>query len=282
LLQFLQIADKNGEVTLTLTKPDGQPFTLSIAPAKTNTTFSLVTAQAALHLPVPLYRKHNDIYWFEYLPESKALYIQYDACQNDPKKPFKDFARELFAYADTNGVERTIVDLRFNSGGDSSVADPLLKGLRTRPSLNAPGHLFVLTGPMTFSSGEDAVENFHNSFDIATPKMVDGFYWIHSQKTDAPSTRFNATLVGEPTGGKPNCFGEVKTFELPNSKLNVAYTIKYFQLASDGDPLTREPDITVTRSLADYLAGRDPVLETVLKLPSNPPPQNPSSRRLEN
>jgi hypothetical protein len=262
LLQSLQIADTNGELALTLAKPNGKPFTLFVSPAKTNDT--LITAQEILHFPVPLYRKHNGFYWYEYLPDSKALYIQYDSCQNDPKKPFKEFARELFAFADTNQVERTIVDLRFNGGGDSSVIDPLMKGIRIRPAMNAQGHLFVLTGPMTFSSGEDAVEEFHNSTGNMTSKMVAGFYWIRPEKTQTRHTRFNAVLIGEPTGGKPNCFGEVKTFELPNSKLEVVYPVKYFQLAADGDPSTREPDIKVTRSFADYLAGRDPVLEAAL------------------
>ena len=35
--------------------------------------------------------------------------------------------------------------------------------------------------------------------------------------------------VGEPTGGKPNNFGEIKTFSLPNSGLTVRYSTKYIQ-----------------------------------------------------
>ena len=37
---------------------------------------------------------------------------------------------------------------------------------------------------------------------------------------------FRATLVGEPTGGKPNAYGDVRTFSLPNSRLVIRYSTK--------------------------------------------------------
>ena len=38
-----------------------------------------------------------------------------------------------------------------------------------------------------------------------------------------------AIFIGEPTGGRPNHFGEVKSFNLPNSGLSVRYSTKYFR-----------------------------------------------------
>ena len=70
--------------------------------------------------------------------------------------------------------------------------------------------------------------------------------------------------MGEPTGGKPNTYGEVRTFELPNSKLVVAYSTKYFRLIKSADPPSVIPDQLIETSSADYFAGRDPVLEFVL------------------
>jgi hypothetical protein len=37
----------------------------------------------------------------------------------------------------------------------------------------------------------------------------------------------NATFVGEATGGKPNHFGEVGNFRLPNSRLQVNYAKRF-------------------------------------------------------
>jgi hypothetical protein len=73
----------------------------------------------------------------------------------------------------------------------------------------------------------------------------------------------NPILMGEPTGGKPNSYGEIKSFPLPNSGLNVWYSTKFFQMAP-GDPPSLSPDILIELTGMDYFAGRDPVLEAVL------------------
>lgn len=72
-------------------------------------------------------------------------------------------------------------------------------------------------------------------------------------------------MVGEPSGSPPNEYGEIKDFTLPNSKIDVQYTTRYFRLLTDSNPPTLEPDLTVHRSLADFLRGRDPALDVALK-----------------
>ena len=74
----------------------------------------------------------------------------------------------------------------------------------------------------------------------------------------------HAKLAGEATGGKPSSYGEVKVVELPNSKLKVQFTSKFFGSHKDSEAGELTPDIVVRRSLADALAGRDPVLDAVL------------------
>jgi hypothetical protein len=250
LLQQVGITDANHSIALTLAKADGKPLSLQVSAVESNQIGNDQIAIADLNVPVPLYRRHPRApYWFEYLPDVKTLYVQYNVCKNDPKNPFDKFCDQLFAAADSYSVERLVIDLRFNSGGNSEVINPLLKAIQARPTLNAKGHFFVLIGPGTFSSGETAVEEFHNSF------------------ARFPGLRFNATLIGEPTGGKPNCYGDVRVFELPNSQLLVQYSTKHFQLSENDDPPSREPDIEVTRSLTDYLAGRDPVVDAALAYP---------------
>lgn len=251
LLQHLRVADTNGDILLTLAKTNGKSYMLKIPPANWNTaSTNQIYAMDFLHVLNPLYRKnpHAD-YWYEFLPATRTLYLQYTVCENDPQNPFENFTKKMFAFADSHSVERLIVDLRFNGGGNSEVINPLLRGIEARPSLNTKGHLFVLIGPDTFSSGEIAVEEFHNTFQR--------FNDLH----------FNAVLVGEPTGGKPNCYGDVLTFKLPHSGLLVRYSTKHFELSEEDDPPSREPDILVKRSWKDYLTGYDPVLETALTSP---------------
>jgi hypothetical protein len=239
VLQTLKIAEPDGRVRLSLVQPDGTPLTLEVTPLRPDAGERLILAWNAMHLPAPLSHKHPDAsYWYEFLPRTQTLYIQYSQCQDDRDRPFETFVREVFAFADSNSVERVVVDLRENGGGSSAIIKPLIAGLKARPSLCAKGHLYALMGRSTMSSGLFAALDLHNEV--------------------------GAILVGEPTGGKPNCYGEMRSFKLPNSQLDVCYAIKYFRLVERGDPPSLEPDIPVTLSLADVLADRDPALEAAM------------------
>jgi hypothetical protein len=199
-----------------------------------------VNADDALHIPKEFCRKHpTAFYWYEYLPDTHTLYLQYRKCANEPGNPFGEFTKNLFAFADSHPVQRVVVDLRFNGGGVSSIIKPLVDGLNSRPALTAKGHLYTLIGSHTFSSAMFAAMDFRAGL--------------------------HAILVGEPAGNKPNHYGEQQYFLLPNSKLKVLYSTKHFRLTQDADPATLEPDIAVSRSFDDFLAGRDPVLEAALR-----------------
>jgi hypothetical protein len=76
--------------------------------------------------------------------------------------------------------------------------------------------------------------------------------------------RTAAILVGEPTGGEPNHYGEVKSFTLPNSGLSVYYSTRRFVYIEGDASSALEPDRVVPLMAADLLAGRDPVLEAVI------------------
>ena len=70
-------------------------------------------------------------------------------------------------------------------------------------------------------------------------------------------------IIGEATRGKPNAFGEVGTFRLPNSQLTVTYSKKFFT-TMPGDPLSLFPEWFVELSSSDYLNGRDRAMEAIL------------------
>jgi hypothetical protein len=72
-----------------------------------------------------------------------------------------------------------------------------------------------------------------------------------------------AVFYGEPTGGKPNHYGEIETLTLPYLKLGVSYSTKYFQFVEGDDPCLT-PDVLVELTLDDYRALRDPVLDAIL------------------
>lgn len=237
-------AGKDGSIEFTFARPGAEQFSLRVTPVSAKSPTHLISAAEALHLPTPLYRKHPNVwYWYEYLPDMQTIYIQYNRCRNDSQKSFKDFTKGLLRFVDglrpPQKIERVIVDLRFNSGGDSSVIDPLIEGLQTRTQLSAKGGLYVLISRGTFSSGMMAAVRLREDL--------------------------HAILLGEGSGSPPNEYGEVKSFSLPNSKIDIHYTTKYFRLLEDSDPPTLEPDVAIQRSTVDFLQGRDRVFDTALQ-----------------
>jgi hypothetical protein len=187
-----------------------------------------------------LRHKHSDLYyWYEYLPDSKTLYFNYNRCRDMKQQPFHEFNQELFKFLDAHPVDKLVVDLRDNGGGDSEVIDPFVKEVVKRESINQDGHLFVLIGSSTYSSGVMAAYQFVNDTE--------------------------AVFVGGPTGGRPNFFGEVETFNLTHSHLEVRYSKEFFRLVEYDEMPSLFPDISVQLSWADYLAGRDPALDAALQ-----------------
>lgn len=196
-------------------------------------------------LPLPqvpreqtLWRLNRNVnYWYEYVANSKTLYFAYNLCRDSETQPFKEFARELLAFADSHPIERFVIDMRRNGGGSEALLLPFIAELSRRPAINRRGRLFVIVGRGTFSSAaQNALRLKQNT---------------------------QATIVGEPTGQKPNHYGQVRTFRLPNSGLDVNYSTVFWKLV-DGDPPAFIPDILVEHTFADFSSGRDAVLAAIL------------------
>ena len=187
---------------------------------------------------LPLYRRTGgSAYEYSYLPEARTLYFAYNSCRDLPDRPFAAFAAGLWDTIRKSRVEKLVIDLRNNSGGDSSILDPFIADLAAAKETNRKGRLSVIIGRRTFSSA------ILNALDL-------------KKKTAA-------VFYGEPTGGKPNHYGEMEMLTLPHLKLKVSYSTKYFRFV-DGDDLSMMPDVTVELSMDDYLDLRDPVLEAIL------------------
>jgi hypothetical protein len=223
----------------TFVDASGRRFEMEFSPVATTAPVNTLPAPFLARAPVPLYRSRPSslFYWYEHLADQKTVYFQYNRCREMSSQSFASFSQELIAFIDTHAVERVVIDLRQNGGGNSSILLPFINAIRARPSLNQRGKVFVAIDNGTFSSGMLNAVNLQ-------------------QMTQA-------ILVGEPTGGKPNSYGEVLSFTLPNSKLIVNYSVKLFTTVP-GDPPSVMPDLLVELSMDDYLAGRDPVLEAIL------------------
>jgi hypothetical protein len=236
VLNHLKLTGPDGRVSLTFEKPGGEPFTLALPiddPRKPRLGF-----REALHIPTPLFLSNPKLYyWYRYLPDSQTFYIQYNRCANDPKLPFENFVRNAMVELDSktaeHKVKRVVLDLRLNGGGSSRVIAPLKNALASRSK--AIGAPYVLIGAFTFSSAVMAALDFRDDL--------------------------HATLVGSSPGEYVNSYGEIDTITLPNSKLAVTFSTKYFHLAKEADGKDLKPSIPVPSTLTDALAGRDAALE---------------------
>jgi len=187
----------------------------------------------------------NKLFWSDYLAEDNLLYFQYNSCwsrelaakHNQANPDLASFVEEknrIINLIKNKEVKKLVIDLRYNSGGDSSQGTQFAEELS---NYKDDFDTYIIIGPDTFSSA------IINALDF--------------------KEQLNGYLIGKATMGKPNHYGEVRTFNLPNTGLRVSYSTKYFRLLKASDPDSLYPDITVETEFEDFLNGKDTILEMI-------------------
>jgi hypothetical protein len=65
----------------------------------------------------PNYLKNLDkVYYFEYLPASKTVYVRQSQIQDDRSEAMPAFYKRVFDFIENNDVERLVLDVRLNGG----------------------------------------------------------------------------------------------------------------------------------------------------------------------
>ncbi|HEX8695925.1 MAG TPA: hypothetical protein VF746_26145 [Longimicrobium sp.] len=217
-----------------------------LSPLHPGTDSTWVQVLSASRGPLPLYlRNPTRNYWFEYLPESGVLYFQYNRSQDAAGESTARFGERLLAALDQHKPRAFVMDVRFNTGGNLTLAAELMKQLQER-TRGIPR--FVITGRATFSAGITQVASWREAGDV--------------------------TIVGEPVGDVLETWAEGGNVRLPNSgfKAHFANGAHSYSPAPcppetycyDLSVPSVDPDVPVAASWADYLGLRDPALEAVL------------------
>ena len=183
-------------------------------------------------------RDPRNIYWYEAIPNAKAVFVQINQVQNKKDESLADFSHRLISFAESSGAERLVIDLRLNRGGNGEFLRPLEIAL-IKSKFDQPGKLYFLIGRSTWSAAQFLL-NWAEKFT-------------------------NVVFVGEPSGSKGNVFGDSRKITLPNSDITVRTSVYYWQDWSPWD--TREwtaSQVAAELSSADYAAGRDSALEAAL------------------
>jgi Peptidase family S41 len=174
--------------------------------------------------------------WVRTLAGGRAVYVGYNAVQ----RPAPAVLRKIRKLALSARTRRVIVDMRLNGGGENTTYGPLLDVFGSK-QVNRAGKLYLLVGRATFS----AAANFAAEVDRDT----------------------RAVIVGEPTGGGVETYGDTVPVLLPSLGWYVYIAARYHERKKGPNDrrLAVAPDVRIDLTSAQYLAGQDPVLERALK-----------------
>ena len=179
------------------------------------------------------------LWWFTTVPGTHTVYAQLNQIRDGAAATLEDFTTRLLGRLDSADVDRLVLDLRLDRGGNGELRAPLVRGL-VKSRVNHRGGLYVLMGRATFSAAQFLLDDLDSFSD--------------------------AVFVGEPSGSKGNAYGDSRQIKLPNSGVTVRASIYYWQHWSPSD--TRQwtaPDLAAPLSFADYRANRDPALAAALE-----------------
>ncbi|HJP88055.1 MAG TPA: hypothetical protein VJ850_03355 [Candidatus Limnocylindrales bacterium] len=238
ILRGLGLADGSGPITIGIDQGDGTtPTSIDINPIPM-ADYNAWAGPYGLHLPADpkvLYLSRiDDALWWQLLEDGETLFVQYNRVDPLPATTIAD----LKGFLEDPNVSRVVLDLRHNYGGELHALDAV-EALFQDPSFDQPGRLFVVTGRNTFSAGSLLVARLERDTQ--------------------------AEIVGEPMGGCPTFWSDPTSLNLPFSGIEVGVAD---DVAIGVDPNdTRHgilPDTAIELTLDDWLAGDDPVLDSIV------------------
>ena len=201
----------------------------------------------------PWFARREEAFWYEFRPETRTVYAQFNVATTDPEHPwdpvndsFRPMLREMFERVKGNDVDRLVIDLRNNHGGNSALWQPLVHGIIRTEKLYEPGRLFVIIGRLTESAA------------VAWATRIEA--------------NSRAVFVGEPTATPPNFANDPagprrERYNVPGSAINFRVANSMEQWSVDTDERAAiHPDVPVALSWDDFAAGRDPVMEAILRI----------------
>ena len=199
--------------------------------------------------PTPLYLQQGETnFRVIQLPELDSVYLQMRTHFDAPEETIAGFEHQADEAISRSHPGNLIVDLRFDSGGDTDLTREWQQTLPPR----IPGRIYVVVGPYTFSAGIVAAAAF---------------------KHDA---RDRARIVGEDVGDRLSWWSEGNDVCTRNSKYCLHRTTGLWDLvhgcagqsecygdAYHAQVASLKPDLYAPLTARTFLAGRDPAMEAI-------------------
>lgn len=188
----------------------------------------------------PMWLAHaNETFFLAPAGRDGVVYAQVNAISDGEHESFTDFSRRLGEAMSERRARTLVLDLRHNNGGNGGLNWTLVREIVRAQRSEPATTLYVIVGRRTFSAG------------MTLAAMLD--------------THTNAIFVGEPTGSRPNFYGEDTPFTLPYSGLTGSISSAWFQGGETSDDLRPwiAPDLPAPLTLEDLRAGRDPAMDAI-------------------
>lgn len=193
---------------------------------------------------------------------------------------FRRDAEDFFAAVRDNEIENVIIDLRENVGGQSRVVESFLRHLPidsyvtygteigySKPAAERVG-MRRTWGTSTFAPSTRRIEPVEepftgNVFVLVGNRTFSAGNWIAVVFYDNDL----GTIIGEPTGNAPSSFGDMISFQLPNTRFILGVSYKYFTRPDpSNDPQdSLYPRVPVNRTRDDLIDDTDPVVGYVIE-----------------
>ncbi len=234
LMYGLEISKSKKKITYTLQTPTSGVQELSLEISPPNVKPELVTP---FEKDPYYYDNRGSGLWFEEI-ENDLIYFHFSSYPKNSE--FGKIGKELNSLLKATKGKKLFIDLRRNRGGDYTKGQKLIKIIeKTISDQEVP--VYVATSSTTYSAAVANAAHFRQ--------------------------RLNATLLGEPTGGRPVGYQETNIFYLPNTNLRGSVSSIYYEFQKEDTPGVL-PDVTIPFTWKHYATGSDPVLDHLNTLES--------------
>jgi hypothetical protein len=243
LLEYFGFASGN-ELSIRVEDPSGETRSVSIyLPVELGEMVSVYPSNMPLG-----WQDQKSFFRAQYFEDERLYYIQYNRCWSREAEEdygsgasalfmpsFKEFEKEVYPLLKKKEINKLVFDLRFNKGGYAVQGTEFIKKIcKSLPKKH--GEIFVLVGRASNGAAIINTVDFMKSAEVI--------------------------LVGEESSGKPNFFGDVNRFVLPESSLIISYPTRYYKLLDDDLPAII-PQLHTPLDFDAYRMGIDPAIDLI-------------------
>lgn len=226
IMYGLEVAKSNEQITYTLSNELGEEKTLTLSVVGASNVELVYPYEKA---PM-FYDAREEGFWFEDLGNG-LIYFHFSSYPS--RSTFSKMGKTLDKVLAEGATKTLFIDLRRNGGGDFTKGRKLIDKIEaTVRERNIP--VYVATSRRTFSAAIANAADFRQ--------------------------RLNATLLGEPTGGRPIGYQETNIFYLPTTGIRGSVSSILYKFQEEDTPGVL-PDVDIPYTWEDYRSGRDPILD---------------------